>query len=161
MSACCAYPAPAPASTKPGPRHSPWVREGAETEELTNLLSAMLSCSQPSNHHFSCFQRLSSLSAYLPLVSPATLTAKMWLHTVPDLSFFVAGATSHLLQLLVKVWPFHLLYSHRTSLSSRNLTISRDPDLQLQSGFQALLARWPLYSASHSSVKEIFPMQSP
>lgn len=67
-----------------------------------------------------------------PLLIPTT---KKWLHAAPAFNFFVPGATPHFLQLLLKAWPFHLLHSQRISLSSHNLSTSRDAALQLQSHF--------------------------
>lgn len=93
----------------------------------------------------------SSPSTHFPLISSAIPTTKKWLHTVPAFNFFVPGATPHFLQLLLKAWPFHLLHSHRISLSSHNLTTSRDPAPQLQSHLQALSSvysplRFPLFN---------------
>lgn len=57
-----------------------------------------------------------------------------------------SGATSRFLQLFSKTWPFHLLYSHRTSLSSHNLTISRDPELSGSLSSVTSPSRRPLFS---------------
>lgn len=99
------------------------------------------------------FQLLSFPSAHFPPVSSAILAPKERLHVVPVLRFFVPGGTSRFLQLFGEAWPFHLLYSHRTSLSSHNLTISRDPELQLEWASRSLPALWPLHPDSHCWLK--------
>lgn len=141
----------------------PVTRCGHQREqksEAKTLGDRLLSCShprrppgQPQRHALRCLLSPQHRSpSFLLLFS---------LHIVPILNFFVPGATSRFLQLFMKAWPLHLLYSQAASLSSPNLPASRDPRLQPQSDLQSPIARWPLHSDSHCSVKSIFPMQSP
>lgn len=141
VSACCAYLVPGPAPAEPGPWHSPRVLgwTGMHSWKASSAHQYPVSSLSPMGLARACFQMLSFPSTHFPLISSTIPTTKKWLHTVPVLNFFVPGATSHFLQLFTEPWPFHLLYSHRTSLSSHNLPF---PGILICSSSQTYRLSW-------------------